>query len=164
MKNMQPTAGQPTVGTSKGVEIVFTASSNDVAWTLTGSFPVVNDDMEGSRKLWQAAFGQVVYRSTEGKKALPEGGGEVSFSALWKAVSALTFRGEAVPTKADKALAEQWLKAIKAGVHKPGVVAKTLTEKYGQPVEETLESLTQHFFRRRLEDESAKAKLDLGNL
>jgi len=164
MKNMQATSAKTNDKASSEaaatlVSINFSASSGGTVWTLTGEFPVINEDAEGSRKLWQAAFGQCVYRSTEARKALPDGGGEVDSDALWLAINALSFRGEELPNKKDKADAEGWWKAAKAGVNDltPEKLADHLTKKYGVKVSPTLESITLHFFRERLKEEAAKA-------
>jgi hypothetical protein len=163
MKAPQATAAQAEVGTSKGVEIVFTASSKDVAWTLTGSFPLIpGTTADVSRKAYQAMFGQCVYRSSEAKKVLPEGGGEVDFAALMIAVAALTFRGEAVPNNEDKQKAAHWFKGVKAKLVDPAEFAKTAKAKYGWDVDaKTEEGLLQHFFKARMYDASKASGFDL---
>lgn len=157
-------------GTASAVETfevpAFSASSGGVQWTLTGSFPLINGDAAFSQKLYCAGFAQCVYRSTEGRKVLPDGGGEVDFNALMTAITAITFRGEERPNKDDKAEAEKWIKAVKAGIHTPEVLSKHLKEKYGYTVEITVDGLAVHEMRKRLKREAEKKaeKPELGNL
>jgi hypothetical protein len=121
--------------------------------------------LDVSRKAYQAMFGQCVYRSSEAKKALPEGGGEVDFAGLIKAVEALSFRGEATPNKEDKKQAAHWIKGVKAGMVDPAAFAATAKAKYGWTVDATTEEgLVQHFFNVRM-DAAAKAEgFDLGTV
>jgi len=151
-------------GTASAVETMvniaaFTASSGDVKWTLGGEFPLVNKDAEFSRKLYCSAFAQGVYRSGEARKALPEGGGQVGFDELVKMVNAINFRGEEKPNKADKAEAEKWMKAVKAGIHKAEALKEAIEAKYPWQVEITEEGLTIHFMRKRLK-EAAEANVE----
>lgn len=156
------TKGSAIVAEIAMIDILFAASSKDVTYTLKIAVPVIEGSAEFTRKLYCATHAQVVYRSSTGKGLYPEDGGNIDLPTFIKAVEALKFQGEEVPTKEDKTQAETWLKAIKAGVHKPGAVAKAIEEKYGYKIAEDLEGLTQHFFRVRLKKrEAAKdASLD----
>lgn len=156
-------------GTASAVETMvfiagFSASSGDIKWTLDGEFPLIAGDAEFSRKCWCGIFAQGVYRSGEGRKALPEGGGVVDFTALKKMVHAINFRGEEKPNKDDKAEAERWMKAVKAGVHKPEAVKASIESKYPWTIEVSEEGLALHFMRKRLKEAAEASVEDLSAL
>lgn len=165
MKASQATAAQAEVGTDTSVEILFAASSKDVSYILKVEVPVLLGSEEFTRKAVCAIHAQIVYRSSTAKGLYPETGGEIDLATFIKATEGLKFQGEEAPNAQDKSDAAKQMTAINAFElskgkegNDPAEVKAYILETYGWEVEPTLEGLTRHFFRKRMQAKEAAAK------